>query len=147
MVKGNSIKIIAIEKEFASILKDVEKEYKIRGKIDRIDKINGRLRVIDYKTGKKLYRANLVVKEIDEIRKEKGVYNLQLLFYMIGIYKDVNEEFIKSGIISLRNIKDEVLEGVYEGKSSLSVENIKIFEKELITMIKEILDVNIEFKN
>ncbi len=51
--KGNSIKIIAIEKEFDSILKDNVKEYKIRGKIDRIDEINGKLRVIDYKSGKK----------------------------------------------------------------------------------------------
>ena len=91
--KGNSIKII--NRENFIILNVGEKEYKNRGKIDRIDKTNGRLRVIDYKTGKKLYRANLVVKEIDEIRKEKGsiIFNL---FYMIGIYKDVNEEFIKA---------------------------------------------------
>ena len=144
--KGNYIKIIAIEKEFDSTLKDSTKEYKIRGKIDRIDEINGKLRVIDYKSGKKLYKGNLEVKEISEIRNEKGIYNLQLLFYMVGIYKEVKAKFIKSGIISLKNTNDGLLEGIYEGKNSLSVENIMSFEKELITMINEILDKNIMFE-
>ena len=144
--KGNIIKIIAIEKEFNSILKDNVKEYMIRGKIDRIDEINGKLRIIDYKSGKKLYKGNLEVKEISEIRNEKGIYNLQLLFYMVGIYKEIKAKFIKSGIISLKNTNDGILEGIYEGKNILSVENIMSFEKELITMINEILDKNIMFK-
>ena len=145
--RGNSIKIIAIEKEFTTTIQGNLKEYKIRGKIDRIDKINGKLRVIDYKSGKKLYRRNLEIKEISEIRGEKGIYNLQLLFYMIGIYKEMNAKFIKSGIISLKNVNDGLLEGIYEGKNSLSVENIMSFEKELIAMINEILDKDIIFEN
>ena len=52
----------------------------------------------------------------------------------------------KSGIISLKNINDGLLEGVYEGKSGLSVENIMKFEKELIAMINEILDKDIIFE-
>ena len=144
--KGTSIKIISIEKEFSSVLRDNLKEYKIRGKIDRIDELNGELRIIDYKTGKKLYKGNLEVKEISEIRKEKGIYNLQLLFYMIGIYKKVNAKFLKTGIISLKNINDGVLEGIYEGKNRLSIENIKTYEKELIKMINEILDKNVMFE-
>ena len=62
--KGNKIKIIAIEKEFTSSLQDNLNEYKIRGKIDRIDEINGELRVIDYKSGKKLYKRNLEIKAV-----------------------------------------------------------------------------------
>ena len=127
-------------------MRDNLKEYKIRGKIERIDELNGELRIIDYKTGKKLYKGNLEVKEISEIRKEKGIYNLQLLFYMIGIYKKVNAKFLKSGIISLKNINDGVLEGIYEGKNRLSIENIKTYEKELIKMINEILDKDILFE-
>ena len=114
---GNKIKIIAIEKEFASSLQDNIKEYKIRGKIDRIDKINGKLRVIDYKSGKKLYKRDLEIKDISEIRSENGIYNLQLLFYMTGIYKEMSTKIIKSGIISLKNINDGLLEGIFEGKS------------------------------
>ena len=128
---GKSVKIIAIEQEFSSTLRDNLKEYKIRGKIDRIDEINGKLRVIDYKSGKKLYKRNLRIKDISEIREKNGIYNLQLLFYMIGIYKQMNSKFIKSGIISLKNINDGLLEGIFEEKNSLSVENLMSFEKEL----------------
>ena len=127
-------------------MQDNRNVYKIRGKIDRIDEINGKLRVIDYKSGKKLYKRNLEIKEISEIRSENGIYNLQLLFYIIGIYKEMNAKIIKSGIISLKNINDGLLEGVYEGKSGLSVENIIKFEKELIAMINEILDKDIIFE-
>ncbi len=41
-----------------------------------------------------------VEKEISEIRNEKGIFNLQLLFYMVGIYKEIKAKFIKSGIIN-----------------------------------------------
>ena len=59
----------------------------------------------------------------------------------------MNVKFIKSGIISLKNVNDGFLEGVYEGKNSLSVENIMRFEKELIAIINEILNKDIIFEN
>ena len=147
LVEGNTIKIISIEKEFSSDLMGEGKKYKIRGKIDRVDEKNGELRIIDYKSGKKLYKRNLELKDIKEIRNEKGIYNLQLLIYMIGVYKELDTNYIKSGIISLKNIKEGVLEGVFEGKNSLSIENIKTYEKEIISLINEILNQKIEFKN
>ena len=147
LTDGNTIKIISIEKEFSSELMGERKKYKIRGKIDRVDEKNGELRIIDYKSGKKLYKRNLEVKDIKEIRNEKGIYNLQLLIYMIGVYKELDTKYIKSGIISLKNINEGVLTGVFEGKSNLSIENIKTYEKEIISMINDILDLKIEFKN
>ena len=66
---------------------------------------------------------------------------------MIGVYKELDTNYIKSGIISLKNIKEGVLEGVFEGKNSLSIENIKTYEKEIISLINEILNQKIEFKN
>ena len=94
----------------------------------------------------KLYKRDLEIKDISEIRSESGIYNLQLLFYMTGIYKEMGAKIIKSGIISLKNINDGLLEGVFEGKSGLSVENIMNFEKELIAMINEILNKDIIFE-
>ena len=113
LTDGNKIKIISIEKEFSSELMGEGKKYKIRGKIDRVDEKNGEIRIIDYKSGKKLYKRNLEVKDIKEIRNEKGIYNLQLLIYMIGVYKELDTKYIKSGIISLKNINEGVLTGVF----------------------------------
>ena len=58
----------------------------------------------------------------------------------------MHSRVIKCGIISLKNISDGLLEGIYEGKNSLSVENIMSYEKELIVMINEILDKDIIFE-
>ena len=52
--KGNGLKIIAVESEFENKIRESGVEYKIKGKIDRIDELNGEVRVIDYKSGKNL---------------------------------------------------------------------------------------------
>ena len=145
--KGNSLKIIDIEKEFKTELVNRNQKYTMRGKIDRVDELNGELRVIDYKSGKKLYKRNLELKEAKDLNDEKSIYNLQLLVYVIGIFKEMKMRDIKTGIISLKNIKDGVLEGIYEGETILNNENIKVYEKEIIRIINEILDVNIVFEN
>ena len=45
---------LGIERKFENEINDKGKKFKIRGKIDRIDELNGEIRVIDYKSGKKL---------------------------------------------------------------------------------------------
>ena len=145
--KGNSIKIIAIEKEFKTEIINKNQNYIIRGKIDRVDELNGEIRIIDYKSGKKLYKRNLELKEVEDLKNEKSIYNLQLLVYAMGVFKEMKSRNVKTGIISLKNIKDGVLEGIYEGKNILNNENMKVYEKEIIRMINEILDVNIVFEN
>ena len=39
---------------------------------------------------------------------------------MLGIMEEFNEKTIKSGIINLKNIRDGVLEGVFNGNTALS---------------------------
>ena len=48
-------------------------KYNVKGIIDRIDEVDGVIRIIDYKTGKKLYRNNLRLKSIEY---KKGKWNL-----------------------------------------------------------------------
>ena len=78
---------------------------KIRGKIDRIDKINNTIRIIDYKTGKKIYAKDLRLKNKEQLFEEKGIYNLQLVVYAIAIYDEFKKRDLKTGIISLKNRK------------------------------------------
>ena len=144
--KGNTIEIIAVEKEFKEEIQNGKTKYKIRGKIDRVDKINGEIRVIDYKTGKKLYNRDVVLKVEEELGNEKSIYNLQLIFYMIGLFKEMQPEIVRSGIISLKNTKEGVLEGNFEGETRINNEKIKIYEKRVITMINQILDRNLTFE-
>ena len=143
----NDLRIIAVEKEFETKIKDGSKKYKIRGKIDRVDQVNGELRVIDYKSGKKISRRDVIIKENDEITKEKGIYNLQLLIYMLGTEKEFKGKRIKSGIINLKNISDGVLEGIFNGKTSLGSNELNNYKVLIIDLITRILDKNLMFKN
>ena len=145
--KGNGLKIIAVESEFENKIRESGVEYKIKGKIDRIDELNGEVRVIDYKSGKKLRQRNITIKESEELTKEKGIYNLQLLIYMLGIKEEFKEKTIKSGIINLKNISEGVLEGVFNGKTALSNDEMENYKKEVIMIITNILDKNKLFKN
>ena len=143
----NDLRIIAVEKEFETKIKDGSKKYKIRGKIDRVDRVNGELRVIDYKSGKKISRRDVTIKENDEITKEKGIYNLQLLIYMLGTEKEFKGKKIKSGIINLKNISDGVLEGIFNGETSLGSNELNNYKVIIIDLITRILDKNLMFKN
>ena len=145
--KGNGLKIIAVEREFENEIKDKGKKFKIRGKIDRIDELNGEVRVIDYKSGKKLRQRNITIKDSEELTKEKGIYNLQLLIYMLGIKEEFKEKTIKSGIINLKNISEGVLEGVFNGKTVLNNTEMENYKNEIIKIIGNILDTRKVFKN
>jgi len=143
----NDLRIIAVEKEFETKIKDGSNKYKIRGKIDRVDQLNGEVRVIDYKSGKKISRSDVTIKENDEITEEKGIYNLQLLIYMLGTEKEFKGKRIKSGIINLKNISDGVLEGIFNGETSLGSNELNNYKVLIIDLIKRILDKNLMFKN
>ena len=145
--KGNKIKIISVERKFESIIKGVKSNYKLKGKIDRIDEYNGVIRIIDYKTGKKLYKRDLEIKSIDELKTEKGVYNLQLIIYALGLYEKIDRKILKSGIISLKNMKDGVLEGKIEGETEINEDNLNFYKKEIISLIDEILNKDIYLEN
>ena len=147
MKKGNRIEIISVEEKFDIEIGQESKKYRLRGKIDRIDKINEELRIIDYKTGKKIYKKELTLNSIENIKKAEGIYNLQLLIYMIAMYKKHGYEDMKCGIVCLKNMKEGVLEGKFEGNNKLKEKELKKYENEIILLINEILDINIALSN
>jgi ATP-dependent exoDNAse (exonuclease V) beta subunit len=145
--KGKDIKIISIEKRFESKIKTLKSEYKIRGIIDRIDEIDGRMRIIDYKTGKKLYKYNLKLKNIKEIRNPEGIYNLQLLFYMVGVAKDIQDKVIEMGIMSIKNMKDGVLTAMIGNQTEYKEDDLEEINNNIVQIIEEILNKDIKFEN
>ena len=66
---------------------------------------------------------------------------------MLGIKGEFNEKTIKSGIINLKNISQGFLEGVFNGKTALSNDEMENYKKEVIMIITNILDKNKLFKN
>ncbi len=149
--EGNTIKILGIETKFETIinLSSELKNIKIRGKIDRIDSVNGTTRVIDYKTGGQVKQTDLNIKEYDKIFEDKKYSNIfQLLFYSLAIEKDKKYNFPEeNGIISFRNLSIGPLKTKFLDKSNLvTPEKLDDYKKGLERLITEILDIDTSFK-
>ena len=144
---GNKIKLIDVEVEFNKVFKFNNEKIKIRGKIDRIDELNNTLRIIDYKTGKKIYAKDLKLKKKEMLFEEKGIYNLQLLVYAVAIYDEFKNKDIKTGIISLKNRKEGFLTAFIGENEYLSETEIGNCKEIIYGIINEIKDQGVRFEN
>ncbi len=121
---------------------------KLKGFVDRIDSDENQIRIIDYKTGK-VEAKNLKVSDSEMLLTENTLSkSLQLLVYSLLFFKE-NPEYRQAflaGIFSLRNQMKGFMSLNFEGKETLTSEDLDKFEKILIELFKEIFDKNIEFK-
>ena len=120
---------------------------KIRGKADRIDLLDGTIRIIDYKTGK-VDDSELKFDSWDQvIRDNSRGKAFQLLTYA-WMYQKMNPEAagIMPGIISMRGIGKGLLTLTFPGGSEvLGPGQLALFEEQLKVLLREVLDPAIPF--
>ena len=83
LAKNDQIKILALETNLSLNYSFIGLPFpiKLKGKVDRIDEINGTLRIIDYKTGK-VQLGNLKIKDWDLLSSDFNYSkSFQVLFY------------------------------------------------------------------
>ncbi|ANF52741.1 hypothetical protein A0O34_20475 [Chryseobacterium glaciei] len=144
---GNKLEILDIEKRFENVDFYLDENTKDRisffGFIDRIDRLNGTLRIIDYKTAK---IKNLTVK-IDENNVDEYFLNserkqaLQLCIYQY-VVQNLPEFWglpIETGIWSFAEARKGVVSLQFEKG------NIDDAMKSIKSLILEILDPNLTF--
>ena len=107
--EGNEIIILEKEKELEYNFELENYTFKLVGNIDRVDFFNQNLRIIDYKTGKKSSKNELLFDNWDDIiDKPKNDKIFQLLMYAF-LYLKNNPKYlnqkIQVGIYFLRDIK------------------------------------------
>ena len=155
IIKGKEIKIIALEQKLSSQLEieGLNFPVTIRGIVDRIDTVDGRLRILDYKTG--------MVKESDlrmpdfSVMKEGYKYTkaLQVMLYVHLYRSNTNADVpnvMEAGIISFKNLNRGFLkmnfgEG-YKRDYEISNERMEDFISELKLILKEIFNSEIPFQ-
>ena len=118
---------------------------RFKGFIDRIDSIGGKIRIIDYKSGK-VKEDDVVVKKINEdlIKTFSGTkHALQLALYCYLYRENYGELPAEASIYSLINIKDGTFP--LSSKTSSVEELINLFPDFVAQLCEQIYDKELPF--
>ena len=154
--EGDAVKVLALEQTYERWLNDERLPYpvKISGNIDRIEQRNGKIRIIDYKTGR-VDKGNLVLKSWEglplDIKNEKII---QLLTYAFMYEEHAGEMETEAGIISFKNMKTGFMNFCFKDNIDRSTPTINTidttildeFKTQLVSLINEILNPEIAFE-
>jgi hypothetical protein len=151
---SDTVQILALEKKYEFIITDKRLPFpvKLKGKIDRIELRNSKIRIIDFKTGK-VETSNLIIKSWENLTKK--IFNdkkIQLMCYLLMTQNEIefkNYE-IETGIVTFKALNQGFLPLINAiGKSNspfFTQDDKEDFKQELITLILEILDKTIAFE-
>ncbi len=120
---------------------------KLKGFVDRVDSENGKIRIVDYKTGK-VEERYLKISEFQQlITESKFSKCFQLAVYALLYAKensDYSDEF-RTGILSLRNISKGFMSFNFNDSDFLMKDDIIAFEGVVKIILQEIFDKNSVF--
>ncbi len=148
---GARLKILSVESDLKARLHipELDVPIYIKGKVDRIDELDGQIRIIDYKTGR-VVKNDLIFTDwnlITEDYKYSKVIQVLVYAYMQHKEKPIPDVF-QAGIISFKNLQEGFLKfGIREttrGKANHEITNA-VFDEYLVQLKKLILEIfNIE---
>lgn len=149
---NESIKIIALEKTFERLLEHPSLPFPvlIKGNVDRIEIRNGKIRIIDYKTGK-VEKKNVVLSSwdglTDDIKNDKII---QVLAYAYMFEKEAQGLPIEAGILSFKNLKEGFLPfSIKNGKDvneTIDPTILHDYVAQIVLLLNEIYDQEIPFE-
>ena len=153
---GNTIEIVAIEETANTTLMidELKKSVNLTGKVDRVDRYNGTLRIIDYKTGR-VDQGKVEIVNWEELTTDYTKYSksFQVLMYCYMMHRSNEISLpVEGGIFSFRNLNSGLLKFAKKpaprSKSkdmTISEETLESFERELKGLITELFDPSIDF--
>jgi ATP-dependent helicase/nuclease subunit B len=149
--EGVNIRIVGLEEVLeASIRINFQGEsldVKVKGNADRIDIVDGQLRVIDYKTGK-VDPKDLTFSEWEQVTRDSGLgKSFQLLTYA-WLYHNMHPEtrLIGPGIASMRSARQGILTlSCPDGSGALDATHLALFGEQLKGLIEEIMNRDVPF--
>ncbi|MEI6864922.1 PD-(D/E)XK nuclease family protein [Flavicella sp.] len=153
---GSVLKILGTETEYYTEIDVAGLDFKVKlhGSVDRIDELDGILRIVDYKTGK-VEQSELRLPDFDLIPTDyKYTKAMQVLLYAFLYTRNNKHNFensLESGIFSFKNRKAGFLKmnfstGRGAMDSNVTEERIDEFIDVIRNLILEIFNKNVPFK-
>ena len=152
LAETGSLEIISLEQSYTQslLLPGLDVPLALYGTIDRIDRLNGVLRIIDYKTGR-VTPSEVTLSSWDQLLSGKGKEKaFQLLFY--GLLTQNHPSLqgpITAGIFSFKNRKDGVMGFADKSQKPVQVllDNavLDLFKEKLSSLITELLNPEVPF--
>ena len=157
IAESNEVIIRHIESDLRTEIKVPGLNFQIfiAGKVDRIDEVDGTIRIIDYKTGK-VEQGKVEIVDWEDITtdytKFSKPFQILMYAYMIQSEKQFSKP-LEAGIISFKNLsagflkfskKDKAGKGAHKD-SIITQETFDNYLSELYQLVLEICNVNIPF--
>ncbi len=148
----NKLRIIATEEYMSSYIKvdGLDFPIKIHGNVDRVDELNGVIRIIDYKTGK-VDAKHLKIDDLNDVLDHNYHKAIQVMLYsyMYLSKKGFPNQEIHAGVYSFKNLNKGFLQMNFvneENPLAITKKNLSDFIEQIQVLLKELFSIQIDFK-
>lgn len=145
---GKRVELLGLEENYSSELRlSNGMRVRLHGNIDRIDRVGGQVRIVDYKTGAVEDRS-LKIDEWENLRQPKEANkSLQLMMYAWLYMRNHPEvEEVQAGIISLRKTSQWLMPLKVMKTDTVNLTMLADFEAFLKELLEEIFDPGLPFE-
>ena len=155
---GESVRLLQVENKQKCPFSIPELDFPVnlKGTVDRVDEFNGKIRIIDYKTGR-VDQNKVEVVNWEDINSDYDSYSKPFQILMYACLLDHTQKIeapVEAGIISFKNLKAGFLKFSKKDKSGkgakkdsdITQETLGAFREQLKNLILEICDPNIPFE-
>ena len=154
---GDEIQIVSLETTYERVLTDARLPFPvlIKGNVDRIEYRSkkgekGKIRIIDYKTGK-VDKNNVILKDWNGLTNDiKNDKIIQVLAYAFMYEEQTKGQEMEAGIISFKNLKSGFLPFQFKQDkdviATISGEIMENYLEQIVILLQEILNKDVPFE-
>ncbi|PNQ74871.1 PD-(D/E)XK nuclease family protein [Hanstruepera neustonica] len=133
---GNTIEILAVEAENKIQLDILELDFPVflKGTVDRVDKRNGIVRIIDYKSGR-VDKNKVEIIDWQDITTDYDKYSKSFQVLSYALMMDISKNFsepVEAGIISFKNLNSGFLKFAKKDRSGAYAKKIEFIDESIL---------------